>query len=93
MRKYLILTITLFILFFTVSCLYAQTGNELVQKGYAELQKKNYSGALEYFNKFIEQNPGRAVGYNARGTTYFLMKLLEPAIVDFNKAIELDSNY
>lgn len=38
----------------------------------------------------IDQNPAEAINYNIRGVAYFNLKNLSKALIDYNKAIELD---
>lgn len=60
-------------------------------KADAELEKKNYEKAVEFYTKAIKLNPKDANIYNNRGWSYFLMKDYDKAILDFKTALTLDS--
>jgi len=55
--------------------------------------KKNYSKALEYFTKVIEQNDQMADAYFARGYCYELLKDKAKAKEDYKKCLSIDPNF
>ena len=60
-----------------------------------EVERYSDSGrhneAIERLTKAIELNPKNAKMYNYRGISYKAKKDYDQAIIDFNKAIEFDS--
>jgi len=74
---------------------------ELYNAGATASSQGDYKTAIEYFSKVIEINPGFSEAYVGRGTAYsrlndagadssFYDKQANNAILDFDKAIELD---
>ena len=52
-----------------------------------------YDKALKRANKFIELRPDSSVGYNDRGIVLLVMKKYENALHDFDKALDLGTEY
>jgi tetratricopeptide (TPR) repeat protein len=48
---------------------------------------------VEYVTDRIERNPQKPSAYNKRGQCYSYLKCYEEALMDFTKAIELDSGF
>lgn len=71
----------------------SQTAEDYYNKGDESLQKNDYSGAINYFNKAIELNPDYASAYFARGSCYNLLQKNDEAIKDLSKAIKLESDF
>lgn len=69
---------------------FALAGTSLVY-GIAKRDRKDYTGALNDFNKAIELWPIKAEFYDCRGTVYLALSNYSCAISDFTTAIELDS--
>jgi tetratricopeptide (TPR) repeat protein len=61
-----------------------------VNRGVLKGEQKDYSGAIDDYNKAIELNPGDAKAYNLRGIEKNWQKDHSGAIDDFSKAIELN---
>jgi tetratricopeptide (TPR) repeat protein len=60
-------------------------------RGNYKSEQKDYSGAIDDFNKAIELNPGDSIAYNGRGLAKIERgKDYAGAMADFNKAIELN---
>ena len=53
-------------------------------------KNKHYKQAIMHFTNATQQMPGVALAYNGRGLAYLSKDELDNALVDFNKAIELD---
>jgi tetratricopeptide (TPR) repeat protein len=53
-------------------------------------QKKDVSGAIEYYNKAVKAEKDNAALYVNRGIAYTLQGYIDEAVTDFNKAVELD---
>ncbi|KAF8980839.1 TOM (translocase of outer membrane) complex component [Entomortierella lignicola] len=71
-----------------------ETGDAQFQLAEYYLGKKEYQKSMEAYNKAIELNTTHmAKALNMRGTFTFLMGDGKKALVDFDKAIELDPNY
>ena len=66
----------------------------LRERGYVNLDLKNYQEAIDDFTKYISlsPNPGPVV-YNDRGNCYFYLKNYTEAINNFSEAINLDPNF
>jgi len=60
-------------------------------RGLAKYDIKDYTGAMEDFNKSIILNPYKSDEYNSRAVIKYQMKDYNAAIEDCNKAIKLDS--
>ncbi|MBN2173256.1 MAG: tetratricopeptide repeat protein [Bacteroidales bacterium] len=54
---------------------------------------KNFEEAIDYFNKAIEINPEYADAYYNRGFAYELLKDVEKSRADYQKTLEINSNY
>jgi len=70
----------------------AQTAEEYFEKGNAKIDKTDYRGAIQDYNKAIELNPNHANAYFARGLAKRKLGDYRGAIQDFDKTIELDSD-
>ncbi|KAF9576225.1 TOM (translocase of outer membrane) complex component [Mortierella alpina] len=72
----------------------AETGDAQFELAEYYLGQREYQEAMDSYNKAIELNTTHmAKALNMRGTFTFLMGDGKKALVDFNKAIELDPNY
>ena len=70
------------------------TEEDLIKKGdnLAE-QLKDYTRAIELYNKAIHLNPTSANAFNSKGNSLYKLEKYEEAITCFNIAIRNDSNY
>src|ERR1700722_17238808 len=59
-------------------------------EGVNKCQSGDYSGAIAYFNKAIEQNPQNADAYIYRGVAKSFLKDYAGVVADDTKAIELN---
>lgn len=62
-------------------------------RGKAEMERENFSEAIEEFSLAIEDDPDSAEAYNLRGLAYSITGSFARAIEDCSKAIELDPDY
>lgn len=60
--------------------------------GIMELENKNFTTAIGYFEKFIQLKPADAMGYVKRGEARFQLQQYDDAITDFNKGLTIDIN-
>jgi len=58
---------------------------------FIKFEQKDYTGAIEYFNKAIELNPNFAYAYNNRGYAKMQLGDLSGARKDITKSLEMDS--
>ena len=61
--------------------------------GSMQLRTDDFAGAEITISKIIQTAPGRALGYNMRGTLEFRQQEFEGAIQSFTQALSLESNY
>ena len=64
--------------------------DQAISSGYSLLRKNNYPGAIDASNKVLESYPDDCTALALRGTAYYRMGKNNQALVDLNKAIELD---
>jgi len=62
-------------------------------QGLEEMERKDYAGAVQNFDKAIEVNPSYIDAYNNRGLVKAELKDYAGAIQNFTKAIELNPDY
>lgn len=67
--------------------------DDLLNKGYAAIQDKQYAKAIDYYNEVIDLDPKNASAYNNRGVAYDNTGKVENAFEDYSTAIELDPGY
>jgi tetratricopeptide (TPR) repeat protein len=63
------------------------------RKGNAELKRKNYELALQYYDAGIKADTTLPDIYNNRGIVYFNLSEFNKAIQDYDKAIQLKKDY
>jgi tetratricopeptide (TPR) repeat protein len=62
----------------------------LYNNGMAAFDRKEYSNAVKYFTKFIEQEPGVAKAFEYRAFSYFYLEKYQSSYADINQTIILD---
>jgi len=70
-----------------------EQADEFFKQGEAQLYKKEYKKAVDYFSKVIDLDKGDANAYAFRGQAYHYMEKFTEAMSDYNKALELEPNY
>ena len=80
-----IILISLFIWF--------QTVDPLLDKGYEQYDRGEFTEAVKSFNTVIEMNPNNAEAHFLRAMTYQGLALSKHAIADLEKAIVLRTDY
>lgn len=63
------------------------------EEGMRLYNQKQDRAAIEYFNRAITANPGRAEAYTGRGMAYHALREYARAIEDYNTAIRLKPNW
>jgi len=66
---------------------------EYKKEGNALMSSKDYSGAIEVYNKAVELDPSNPVYYSNRAAAYSSKEEHERAIVDSKKALEVDPSF
>lgn len=61
--------------------------------GMRAFANKNYEQSVQFFTKYINQNPNDKVAYYNRGLANDYLNNFEWAIADYNKCLELDPQY
>lgn len=64
--------------------------NQHFEKAEKAYKEKDFENAVEHFTNAIEVSPNIAEIHYQRGITYFHLKKLSLALVDFDKAVELE---
>lgn len=91
-KKTLVIMVSMFC--FVLGCkTNNQKAEEYYKQGAAKHELKNYTGAIQDFNKAIELNPKHKLAYSDRGIAKFGLGDYQEAIKDYNKAIDLDPKY
>lgn len=62
----------------------------LLSKANQQFRDENYQGSVKTLDKAIEMDPNYSDGYFERGTAYFYEFKFDEAIIDYNKALELE---
>ena len=75
--------------FIRVQGLYYEAYAEF-HKGNTSLEQKNYDGAIRHYTESIRLRPNNSSSYGNRGIAYWRKGDPEQALLDYNKAIELD---
>ncbi|BAY62255.1 TPR repeat-containing protein [Calothrix brevissima NIES-22] len=63
-----------------------------IDEGFTLLEKDDYRGAIQAFNKVIRIAPNNPYAYLGRGFAYFSLKQYQEAKSDFDQTISLNSN-
>src|ERR1044071_8255545 len=72
--------------------------HELMLDGDRKLNANDFAGAIRSYTQIITSDPDNKYGYKkfaykGRGRTYALQEKRDKALVDYNKALAIDSNY
>ncbi|MEM1407302.1 MAG: tetratricopeptide repeat protein [Bacteroidota bacterium] len=71
----------------------ANTNNEWIKAGDAQVLQRDYNQAIFFFDRAIEEYPNDAEGYLKRAKVLMLLHKYHEAGIDYKKALELDPNY
>ena len=71
------------------SALHASPGSLIINKdrGYAEMQLKEYTKAIEDFNKILNKNPNAIDVHLQRGIAYYHISKIDSALYDIQKVL------
>ena len=82
----------LFIFFFSYTT-YSQTAEEYFNSGLEKMKNRDFSNAIEDYNKAIELDPNNGKIYYNRGFPKGMLEDYEGSCEDFNKALELGMKF
>ncbi|MBM3253421.1 MAG: tetratricopeptide repeat protein, partial [Candidatus Omnitrophica bacterium] len=74
-------------------CVYAQSAEEVLNKGTTYMKEGKVSEAIMEFTKAIQMNPSSLKGYFARGIAHGTNGNFGEALSDFNKVIEINPKF
>jgi tetratricopeptide (TPR) repeat protein len=84
---------SLVIIFFSIITLaFAQSANELLQKGIEKMKRGDYGGAIKDLNEAIKENPNLTEAYQKRAKSKRKLSNLNGAVEDYNTALRLNAN-
>lgn len=67
--------------------------NSMLNVGIKLYNDKDLNGALERFNRVVQENPELATAYYYRGLTYLALNKTAEAKADFQKLLEIEPNH
>ena len=67
--------------------------NNLMARGVAAMQLRQYASALENFSEIVELDPEYAEGWNKRATVYWLMDDLSASMDDIRRTLALEPRH
>src|SRR5690606_16688939 len=74
--------------------LFAQESKvDYFEKAIESVNKKDFAGAIYYYDKVISEQPGLVAAYYNRGNLKLHLQNLPGAKEDFSKCLQLDSNH
>lgn len=71
----------------------AQDAESLFKQGEVRFQQQNYEGAIPFFTKAIDADPGHMNAYLRRGFSYSVLKDYKKAIDDYSKIIDAHNTH
>jgi tetratricopeptide (TPR) repeat protein len=83
LKKFLI-SILLFLVYHSI--VFAQTNQELFEKGVVNFKQGHYQEAVDQFTELINRSPEHADAYKNRGVSYMKLEKFDQAISDFETA-------
>src|ERR1039457_2014016 len=90
LNKGILVAAILFIIFILGSC---ASAHNYVRQGAKKYNEKDYSGAIEDFNKEIENNSSSDSAYLMKGKAENLLGKFREAVDDFSKSIEMKNTF
>jgi len=85
--------ILLIFLLFSLPDANSQLYDYYLNKGKSYAEVKNYSQAVFYYNKAIDNSPNKSLGYFMKGSAEYYLLNFEQALIHLNKAISIDPQY
>ena len=67
--------------------------NRLMDRGVAAMNRRDLDGAVEIFDRIIEQKPDFAEGWNKRATVYYMQDKLEASVRDVQRTLALEPRH
>lgn len=67
--------------------------NDLMEKGLKEMDKGDYTNAIEVFTKMIENDPNFAEGWNKRATVYYLRGNFKDSMNDISETLKREPRH
>lgn len=64
-----------------------------LQAGDLSVSKGELTVALKHYNNFIDLNPAAVIGYSKRASVYVQQRKFREALLDLDKALDVDSQY
>ena len=89
MKKLNIATLLCGLILFFTACGPSDDAKAAYNRGVAKYDLKDYTGAIEDYNKAIQLNPNYAMAYQGRGTAKYMLDDKNGACTDWSKAGEL----
>ena len=77
---------------YSANIIYAKSSNYFLQEGIKKMDKNNFDGAINDFNKALEINPTNIQALFKRGKVKEDIKDYLGAIADFNQILLIDEN-
>jgi tetratricopeptide (TPR) repeat protein len=75
-----------------ITLVFAQSANELLQKGTEKMKRGDYGGAIKDLNEAIKENPNLAEAYQKRAKSKRKLSNLNGAAEDYNTALRINAN-
>ena len=88
-----LLILLLLILFFTNTFVFSQNNDLLYKQADSLYEEALYNKSILIYNEIIDNNPKDAIAYNRRANCYSSIENVDQSMLDYLKAIELDSLY
>jgi len=88
-QRALTIGVVLALLLCVVSTAMAQDAQEWFDRASDAFDEGNFTKAIEYYGRAIEQNPEFGYAYNNRAWAYYFLGRYDEALADLNRALEL----
>ncbi|MCU0446752.1 MAG: tetratricopeptide repeat protein [Microscillaceae bacterium] len=75
-----------------ITWVFAQSANELLQKGNDKMKRGDYGGAIKDLNDAIKENPNLSEAYQKRGKSKRKLGNINGALEDYNTALRINAN-
>ncbi len=88
-----LISISIFVLLCAAQCFATESYDVLWQKGKASYQQMKYDSAAYYFGQIAAIKPKNAEVYYNLGNTYYRLNKIAPAVLSYERAIQLNPDY